>query len=188
MAQDTAKVGRDCASRALVLDANIMLRAVLGNCVRSLLQHYSQSVPLFTPSSCVAEVHEYLPSLCAKRNWDVNATLTLLDTLLALVNVIESAFYAEFEDQAKRRIDSRDIDDWPVLALALALDAPLWTEGADLFGSGVATWTTETVEIYLSNERWQIDETLPPPYGTRDIPGAAVCALHHRNNVPSPGN
>jgi hypothetical protein len=37
---------------------------------------------------------------------------------------------------------------------------------ADFFGSGVATWTTETVEIYLCNDRWQIDEP-SPGYGLR---------------------
>lgn len=55
--------------------------------------------------------------------------------------------YSEFESTAKKRI--RDIRDWPVLALALTLDCPVWTEDQDFFGSGVATWTTSTVEIYL---------------------------------------
>jgi hypothetical protein len=50
------------ASRILVLDANIMLRAVLGTRVRSLIERYSEDVALFIPSYCVAEVHEYLPS------------------------------------------------------------------------------------------------------------------------------
>ena len=39
---------------------------------------------------------------------------------------------------------------WPVLALALAVDAPIWTEDQDFFGSGVAIWTTATVELYLA--------------------------------------
>jgi PIN domain len=29
------------------------------------------------------------------------------------------------------------------------LDLPIWTEDQDLFGSGVATWTTDRVEVYL---------------------------------------
>jgi hypothetical protein len=29
------------------------------------------------------------------------------------------------------------------------LDLPIWTEDQDLFGSGVPTWTTDHVEVYL---------------------------------------
>jgi predicted nucleic acid-binding protein len=36
-----------------------------------------------------------------------------------------------------------------VLATALALDCPVWTEDQDFFGSSVATWTTSTVTMYL---------------------------------------
>ena len=39
--------------------------------------------------------------------------------------------------------------DWPILATALALDLPIWTEDRDFFGCGVATWITRTVQIYL---------------------------------------
>ena len=50
---------------------------------------------------------------------------------------------------ARQRIARRDEDDWPVLACALALDCPIWTEDTDFFGCGVATWTTDRVELYL---------------------------------------
>jgi predicted nucleic acid-binding protein len=125
--------------------------------------------PLFIPLACLIEVQDYLPSLCAKRNWDTAAALNLLDTLLALVRVVEHGFYSEFEIPAKRRIGARDIDDWPVVALALALGAEIGTEDSDFFGSGVATWTTETVEIYLRNDRWQINEPPYRQYGTQSI-------------------
>jgi predicted nucleic acid-binding protein len=166
MAQKKAEMTGADTSRMLVLDANIMLRAVLGVRVRSLIETYCDDVPMFIPAHCVAEVREYLRSLCAKRNWDAAPSLELLDALLTVVRVVESGFYSDFEEQAKRRIGSRDIDDWPVVALALSLDASIWTEDADFFGSGLATWTTETVEIYLSRDPWMIHEPPPPPYGS----------------------
>jgi predicted nucleic acid-binding protein len=46
---------------------------------------------------------------------------------------------------------SRDIEDWPIMATAMLLDCPIWTEDQDFFGSGVATWTTTNVELYLRN-------------------------------------
>jgi hypothetical protein len=44
----------------------------------------------------------------------------------------------------------RDEDDWPVLAAALTFGCPIWTEDTDFFGCGVATWTTDRVELYLA--------------------------------------
>ena len=59
------------------------------------------------------------------------------------------------EYQAKKptalaRIGPRAPDDWPVLACALLLNCPIWTEDRDFFGTGVATWTTALVEQYFT--------------------------------------
>ena len=43
----------------------------------------------------------------------------------------------------------RDEDDWPVLAAALSLSCAVWTEDADFFGTGVAQWTSDRVELFL---------------------------------------
>jgi hypothetical protein len=39
----------------------------------------------------------------------------------------------------------------PVVAVAILLGIPIWTEEQDFFGSGVATWTTDPVELYLQS-------------------------------------
>lgn len=136
--------------RALVLDANILLRAVLGPRVRELILQYADRVALLTPSVAVSDAREYLPHLCNKRRWPLAPAIAVLEQLSALVQVVETEFLGHLEAEARARIAGRDPDDWPVLALALAVDAPIWTEDQDFFGSGVATWTTATVEIYLS--------------------------------------
>ena len=41
--------------------------------------------------------------------------------------------------------------DWPALALALQLECAIWTEDQDFFVTGVATWTTATVQRYFEN-------------------------------------
>ena len=58
----------------------------------------------------------------------------------------------DFEILGRRRVSSRDPDDWQVAAAALALQCPIWTEDKDFFGSGIATWTTDRVELFLSGE------------------------------------
>ena len=69
-----------------------------------------------------------------------------LDLLMRLVQTVEAETYATFEAVSRERIEKRDEDDRPVLAAALALGYPIWTEDSDFFGCGVATWTTDRVE------------------------------------------
>jgi hypothetical protein len=45
-----------------------------------------------------------------------------------------------------------------VLATALALECPIWTEDADFFGAGVATRTTDRVELLLREVQADPDE------------------------------
>lgn len=66
-----------------------------------------------------------------------------------LVCVVEVGYYEEFEERARERISSRDPDDWPIIATAMLLNAPIWTEDRDFFGCGIATWTSDKIEIYL---------------------------------------
>jgi predicted nucleic acid-binding protein len=73
-----------------------------------------------------------------------------LDLVAGLVQGVEVETYEPFEDLARQRIARRDEDDWPVLAAALALDCPIWTEDTDFFGCGVATWTSDRIELYLA--------------------------------------
>lgn len=46
----------------------------------------------------------------------------------------------------------RDADDWPLVACAFALDAAVLTHDGDLLGTGVPTWTTETVQGCLDRQ------------------------------------
>jgi len=68
---------------------------------------------------------------------------------MGVVQVIDTPLIEGAKDEALTRI--RDPADWPPLALALQLECAIWTEDQDFFGTGVATWTTATVERYLEN-------------------------------------
>ena len=35
------------------------------------------------------------------------------------------------------------------ILIRAVLNLPIWTEDQDFFGSGIATWTTDRVDIYL---------------------------------------
>jgi predicted nucleic acid-binding protein len=49
--------------KGIILDANILIRAVLGSRVRGLIELYADRVRFFTPELCVAEAQRHLPSL-----------------------------------------------------------------------------------------------------------------------------
>jgi predicted nucleic acid-binding protein len=134
----------------LVLDANILIRAVLGFSVLWLLRKYADQVEFLAPDSAFQEAREHLPEILERRNVPLAPALALLELVTTLVQTVEIEAYSRFESVARERIDRRDEDDWPILASALALDCPIWTEDTDFFGCGVATWTTDRVELYLS--------------------------------------
>jgi hypothetical protein len=80
----------------------------------------------------------------------VTLGLEALELLLRQVTLVQTDVYAPFEAEARRRLIRRDEEDWPYVALALSMNCPIWTEDRDFFGSGVATWTTDRIEMYLS--------------------------------------
>ena len=135
--------------KGLVLDANILMRAVLGRRVRELLETYEDAATFYSPDVCFADARRYLETELEKRGRDTATRLAALDKLSGTVRVVDRTLYGDFEQLARERIEIRDPDDWPVVAVALLLDLPIWTEDQDLFGSGVATWTTDRVELFL---------------------------------------
>ena len=98
--------------KAIVLDANILIRAVLGKRVRELIIENLATVKFFAPDVAYEDARKYLPALMEKRDVKGVAAMTVLDALESIVR-------------------------------------PVWTEDTDLFGAGVATWTTDRVELYL---------------------------------------
>lgn len=135
--------------RALVVDANILVRAVLGRRVREVIETYAGEVSFFVPESAYGEAEEHLAALVIGRGGDPEKALALLRSLGRLVDLIGSEVYGEFEAEARERLGQRDPEDWPMLAAALALGCPIWTEDTDFFGCGVATWTSDRVRMFL---------------------------------------
>lgn len=139
------------SSAAIVLDANILIRAVLGKRVRDLIQAHAATVKFFAPDVAYADARKYLPALLTKRGVDPIPAMLVLDALERIVHSMDMEVYGGLQQQALRRIEMRDADDWPVLACAMVLGCPVWTEDADFFGTGVATWTTDRIALFLGS-------------------------------------
>jgi predicted nucleic acid-binding protein len=140
------------SSNILVLDANILIRAVLGNKVRDLLITHSGSVDFFIPDICMEDAQKYLPIIFKKRNIPTDSALEILSYLKNLLQVVDKNIYQRRCEEAQKRMKNRDLHDWPVVATALTLNSPIWTEDQDFFGSGIPTWTTDRIHLFFETE------------------------------------
>src|SRR5262245_46237691 len=101
----------------LVLDANILIRFVLGRQVRSIIEAYAAKGQLFcTPDVAFADAQTYLPRILQRRSrteLDVERALGYAKTF---IEAIDQDLYSPKEEEARLRLRGRDEDDWPILA------------------------------------------------------------------------
>jgi predicted nucleic acid-binding protein len=68
--------------KGLVLDANILMRAVLGRRVRELLETYEDAASFYTPDVCFTDTRYYLGMVLEKRGRDTATGRAALDELV----------------------------------------------------------------------------------------------------------
>jgi len=109
-----------------------------------------ESTEYYTSELCVGEAQRHLSGISGHRSFPLELSQKILDDLMSgLVISVEAKGYSPLEAPAMLRIGRRDPADWPVVATALLLNAPVWTEDRDFFGIGIPTWTTDRIEIFL---------------------------------------
>ena len=137
----------------IVLDANILTRSILGRHARQLIEFYqNRGARFFAPDVAFHDAKKYLPIIFKRRGKPYADLSPSLDDLRNIIETVTPELYGAFETEARQRLRGRDESDWPVLASALALACSIWTEDADFFGTGVAVWTTNRVEIFLKQQ------------------------------------
>ena len=138
-------------SKTIVLDTNILIRALLGEKVPHFLNKYVNSCDFITPDKCYQELYNNLPKILQKQNLGISISPFSEEILQLQKSIIpiSEEFYIQYKNEAQRRIKARDPNDWEVVALAMHFDCPIWTEDKDFFGIGIATWNSQNVEIYL---------------------------------------
>jgi predicted nucleic acid-binding protein len=135
--------------KGLVIDANILVRAALGKRVRAVIEAHAEAVSFFIPDVAYFDAEEHVAALATRHGGHPEKAVSFLRALRNLLVVIGSDAYGGFEAEARRRLALRDPEDWPILASALVLECPIWTEDADFFGCGVATWTSDRVGMFF---------------------------------------
>lgn len=125
--------------RVVVADANVLLSALIGG--RAGLVIAAPRGP-----SCVAaeavweEVAEHLPALATRRSLDASVLLAALSVMP--VDWHPESVYVSRRTEAERLIAHRDPEDWPTVALALALSLPIWSQDKDLCVTDLPVFTT----------------------------------------------
>ena len=146
-------MGRLPLVEMIIVDANILIRAVLGRHVRKLLETYAgHGIRFYAPDLAYADAAKYLPPLLRKKGMSDADLPAALAYLQSLIQPILQDSYGLFEEEARQRLRGRDEEDWPVLAAALALSCAIWTEDTDFFGTGIAVWTSDRIEIFLKEQ------------------------------------
>lgn len=74
--------------KALVLDANILIRAVLGQRVRRILEIHADNISFFIPEAAYTEAEEHLAALVVKRGGDPSKALIALKAMAALATMV----------------------------------------------------------------------------------------------------
>jgi predicted nucleic acid-binding protein len=99
------------SGKAIVLDANILIRAMLGQRVHELIIGNAFTVRFFAPDVAYADARKYLPALLTKRGVDPAAAMAVLDRLKSIVRPLDLEIYAGMQRQALQRIAIRDADE-----------------------------------------------------------------------------
>ena len=138
----------------LVVDTSVLVGELLRRSGQERLGH--DRLELFLPEQMWAEAQVELPrrigAFVRRRGLEADLGKELTQLCLGAVEanlvVLDEAIYSALEDEARAR-SLRDPADWPVVASALELSAAIWTNDNDFLGTGVATWTTETLQAWL---------------------------------------
>lgn len=129
----------------IVLDANILVAAVLGRQVpRVLAAAHARGATLAVTEHQIVEAAEILTT---KIGLTIAETRTGLEAITALVTPLGAEFCAATEAAARARLHERAQSDWPVLAAALAAAGGIWTHDRDFFGVGVPVWSSRNMQF-----------------------------------------
>ena len=130
---------------ALIVDANILVAAVLGSTTGAHLDLISGRRSLITSEEAFDEAYRVIGHIRP-------ADLAVLESLLDLLTIIARDDVAD-EDMAMAETALRNapasrngsITDAHLLALAWTLDADLWSHDRDFAGTGWPSWSTSNL-------------------------------------------
>ena len=138
----------------IAADASAVVAEALRQRGRHIFEHPAVDLSVAAPtwSEVEHEIQRRIAQMAQHRRIEpeliddvLNGTMARLRRHITIVSIDE---YRQHEAVARARVP-RDPNDWPTIAVALALDAGIWTHDYDFFGCGIPVWTTETLLTHL---------------------------------------
>ena len=136
--------------KVIAVDANPILSALLGG--KSLEILYHERFRFITTERIMWEVKKYIPEMAKKLEVEDIKLYYALENLPILT--LQPREYDKQREVAEMLIAPRDRKDVDLLALSLAIDAPIWTQDKDFEGIGQITLfkTSDMVKIVTQDE------------------------------------
>lgn len=141
-------------SKALVIDANIVVSAALGARTRPVITRVGTTRRLLISIDAMAEAL----TVAAHLSDDAPMAPSNVASVLELINVVGGGFYAsrvaKAQDVLRNAPASRNgsTADAHILALAWTYDADIWSHDRDFAGTGWPSWSSANLAAALSEE------------------------------------
>lgn len=132
----------------LAVDANPIISALIGGRARDIFLK-ADTIAFYTTFFNFKEVEKYIPVLSSKRKIPLNELFFTLSLLPLLV--CDEVFYKKEITRAKGLISKRDPDDANLLALALKLGCPIWSNDKNFENLGVEVYSTLDLIKFLTS-------------------------------------
>lgn len=108
----------------MVVDTNVVVSACLK---RSVVQEllFDRAFRFFAPEFVGAEIEKHKAEFMEKAGYSEKEFRAVLESVLSSISIVPGSKYEKCRKEVLGF--SPDKDDWPFLALALHLEAPLWS-------------------------------------------------------------
>jgi predicted nucleic acid-binding protein len=127
----------------LVVDTNILISALIKDSTNRKII-FSSDFELHVPEYAFSEIGRYKETIITKSKLDSVDYELFLNILKGKVCIVAEKDVKEFMKEAKKIMDSIDEDDTVFIALALALECPVWSNDSDFMKQKrVKVYTTD---------------------------------------------
>ncbi|MBI5203369.1 MAG: PIN domain nuclease [Nitrospirae bacterium] len=124
--------------KRLAADANVILSAATGKA--ALRVFLKEDIEIVTTQFNIDEVGQYLSVIAGQ--YSLSEELIESQLKLLPLKIYSQHFYEGFLKEASKTLSGRDEDDIELLALALKLRVPVWSNDSDFKNSGIEVYTT----------------------------------------------
>lgn len=124
--------------KKLAADANVILSATAGKAALRIF--LKKEIKIVTTEFNIDEVREYLGAIAEQ----YSLSEEVLESQLRLLplTIYPRHFYKDLLAKAAMKLSGRDEDDIELLALAMKLEIPIWSNDNDFKDSGFEIYTT----------------------------------------------